>query len=264
MKKYNKILSSAITIILSTALLATNTFAHSSLTGYQHELDVTGWDIYENSAHWVNSTTTITVNKEDFKNNSFGDCITNAVDSWNNETFDGTDLLRMKESGQGVVKFCSKTDKEIIATFGESAWAVTYRTNASLDANNHFKRTPNNVQIWVNWNDVLSNKLIGCSTHTALHKLGHVIGLKDISNKVSYNDYLMCNEFGQYHSVPKEITNNDKQGAAVILGQHSSHNLTNIKYDTTYHRQTRKVCGVYKNVKHSFSNGICSKCGYKK
>lgn len=105
---------------------------------------------------------------------------------------------------------------------------------------------------------------IGCSTHTALHKLGHVIGLKDISNKVSYNDYLMCNEFGQYHSVPKEITNNDKQGAAVILGQHSSHNLTNIKYDTTYHRQTRKVCGVYKNVKHSFSNGICSKCGYKK
>ena len=263
MKKYNKILSSTVTAILSAALLSINVLAHSSVTGFRHEPSVTGWDIYEDSAHWVSSTTTITVNKDEFKNNSFGDCITSAVKSWNDETFDGNDLLSMKESSKGIVKFCSKTDKEINATFGHSAWAVTYRTNASLDINNHYKRTANNVQIWVNWTDVLSNKSIGCSTHTALHELGHVIGLTDISADVSYNDYLMCNEFGKTYPVPKKITNNDKQGAAVILGQHSSHNLTNIKYNRTYHRQTCNVCGVYKNIKHSFYNGVCTKCGYK-
>lgn len=61
MKKYNKILSSTVTAILSAALLSINVLAHSSVTGFRHEPSVTGWDIYEDSAHWVSSTTTITV-----------------------------------------------------------------------------------------------------------------------------------------------------------------------------------------------------------
>lgn len=101
-----------------------------------------------------------------------------------------------------------------------------------------------NVQIWINWNDVLRNKPDSCSEHAAQHELGHVIGLKDIPSSVSPNAYLMCNGFGQNYSVPTTITTSDKKGAAVILGRHTTHTWAADSSETPNRIYCTK-CGVY-------------------
>ncbi len=240
------------------SILSVSSSAHTVSIVVEHDPQYTGWDIYDESeAHHSNYTTAITVNKGDFTSADFGNYITNAVTQWNNATFNGTDLLYMKESSTGYIKFCKKTLAQMQKVNKGNAWAFVYRSKATTDSNSHYTLNSGNVEIWVNWDDVLSAKATGCKTHTALHELGHVIGLVDIPASVSPNAYLMCNEFGSYYSVPKEITINDKQGAAVILGQHTNHSFSNSgtwneKIDNTQHRRICSVCEGYTIQNHSF------------
>ncbi|MCM1333474.1 MAG: hypothetical protein NC084_13765 [Bacteroides sp.] len=237
--------------------------AHSQATGCKHESAYTGWDIYEDSVHCASYNEWITVDKGPFSDDNFGKYITSAVSSWNDATFNGSSLLKMKESSSGFIVFKNKTNKQMSAINRDSSWGCVRRGVATYDTTtNHYSTAAGSVEVWINWNDILSKKSSGCSTHTALHELGHVIGLKDISEDVSPNAYLMCNGFGSSYSIPKSITENDKQGAAVILGQHTSHSFqTYKKHNATYHRTTCTVCGIYKLEKHQKENGACKYCG---
>lgn len=269
MKKI-KIFSFA-TAILTVLALSANVGAHTTTSGYSHDPTYTGWDIYEDSAHAASYNQAITVSKGTFTSADFGTYITNAVNAWNSATFNGSDLLNMTVSTTGYVKFVSKTAAEMKRKSHEEAWAFVYRTNATTNSTtHHYTTTPGNVEIWVNWPDTLANKGYNAKTHTALHELGHVIGLMDIPESVSPNAYLMCNKFGTAYPVPISITNNDKQGAAVILGQHTSHTFSNISINTSQHRHVCSICGCYCLENHSYTcNSIndsqhrysCS-CGY--
>lgn len=179
----------------------------------------------------------------------------------------------MSEKTGGYVRFCKKTLSQMQKLNKQNAWAFVYRTKANTDSKNHYKTTAGNVEIWVNWDDVLSAKASGCKTHTALHELGHVIGLKDISADVSPNAYLMCNEFGKNYSVPKSITAADIKGAAVILGQHTVHSFKYNILNENQHIRACSKCGGYTGIaNHSFGEWVnysqwqqarhCTACGF--
>lgn len=153
----------------------------------------------------------------------------------------------MSEQTSGVVKFRNKSSEQIASTFGETysnSWGVVYRSNATANSTtHHYNLTAGNVQIWINWNDVLVGKKATCKMHTALHEIGHVIGLKDIPSSVSPNAYLMCNGFGANYSVPSEIKAADIKGAAVILGQHTNHSFATDSSNSE--RKYCTKCGIY-------------------
>ena len=256
MKHYNKLIF-LVCLIFSSMVFSISSSAHTTSISVLHDPTYTGWDIFNtNDKHHSNSTTAITVSKGEFTVSDFGSYISDAVSSWNSATFDGRDLLNMSESSNGYVKFCKKTLDEMEKVNKGSAWAFVYRSKAAVDSNGHYINTAGNVEIWVNWNDVLSGKSVNAKRHVALHELGHVIGLKDIPYEVSPNAYLMCNEFGQYYAAQSQITLNDKQGAAVILGQHTSHSNNtygNYSEDSTKHRVICDVCGSYTLASHVYS-----------
>lgn len=242
------------------------TFAHSvSDCGYKHSVSTTHWDIYEDSVHWGSYNTALTVDCGLFEGTLFETYINNAVSKWNAATFNGSDLMTMKIDNTSVSAiFRSKTSAQISAVCGSSAWAITYRAGAVIDSSGyqHYSTNAESIAIWVNWNDVLKDKSTTAKTHVPLHELGHVIGLKDIPATVSTNSYLMCNEFGS-SAAPTSITTADKQGAAVILGQHTSHSFTYSQYSSTAHKKTCSICGVYQYYTHTYnSNGVCIYCGY--
>lgn len=257
-----------ITFIICVLLVTVSISAHTTVSDLYHHPQCTGWDVYEDSQHWGSNSTTMTVSCGDFSgNSSFKSYITNAVTSWNNVSFDGTDLIDMcLDNTSGTVIFLNKSAEQMSAEFAYSAWAITYRTKADKDFNNHYNTTAGNVEIWVNWSDVLSGKSTRAKTAVPLHELGHVIGLKDIPASVSPNAYLMCNEFGTTYPVPNEITETDIKGAAFILGVHSAHVFTSTytSHNSSYHRQSCNKCGAYKLYTHTYSNGVCTGCGYRK
>lgn len=273
MKHYNKLIFLVCLIFASMAFTISSS-AHTTSISVQHDPTYTGWNIYNtNEKHHSNFTTAITVSKGNFTNADFGSYITSAVTSWNGSTFDGKDLLNMSESSNGYVKFCRKTLDEMKAVNKESTWAFVNRKGATADSNGHYTTTAGNVEIWVNWDDVLCNKTATCKTHVALHELGHVIGLKDIPSSVSPNAYLMCNEFGANYSVPSAITAADKKGAAVILGQHTAHSFRYKSLSSTQHIYACTKCGGYTEINnHSFGEWVdygqwqqvrhCTYCGY--
>lgn len=259
-----KLFSVFIFLILMFAL-SCNVLAHSAETGYRHSSNVTGWDIYETSAHWGSYLSTMTIDSGDFVGTSFQAWIEDAVDDWNSATFNGSDLMSMQvNNSSGCVVFLDKNADEMTAEFNKSAWAVTYRSQASIDSNNHYLSTAGNVEIWVNWSDVLVNKSSRAKAHVPLHEIGHVIGLIDVPSSVSPNAYLMCNGFGTAYAVPNAITTTDIKGAAVILGQHTSHTFVYEQYNTTSHRKYCSLCGIYNYYYHSDSSATdaCTKCGY--
>ena len=65
-----KLFSIFILLILMFAL-SCNVLAHSAETGYRHSSSVTGWDIYETSAHWGSYLSTMTIDSGDFVGSSF-------------------------------------------------------------------------------------------------------------------------------------------------------------------------------------------------
>lgn len=269
----NKHIKRLLILVITVAAVVSTTltsFAHETVSGKKHSSKYTGWDIYEDSAHWASYNVNMTVNNGIFNGTAFADYITYAVTNWNNARFNNQDLMTISESSTGVVRFRNKTTQNMVDEFGEvyrSCWGVVYRTNATIDENNHYELTSNNVEIWINWNDILSKKTgtsrTNCCRHTTQHEIGHVIGLKDVPESVSPNAYLMCNGFGQYYSVPTSITTNDLQGAAVILGRHSTHSsYSYVQYSANNHRKVCGICGAYTLHGHSISNGVCTKCGY--
>lgn len=253
-------------VCICLSIMTLSSTAHTVESDLYHHVQCTGWDVYEDSKHWGGSNTIMTVSCGDFDGgSSFGSYIENAVDEWDSSTFDGEDLMNIEiNNSSGAVVFLDKTSDQMSAEFGYSAWAVTYRSKAGSDSNNHYYTTSGNVEIWVNWTDVVSNKSSRAKTHVPLHELGHVIGLKDVPASVSPNAYLMCNEFGTSYSVPNEITATDKQGAAFILGQHVNHVYESlyIYHNSYYHRQPCSKCGAYKLYSHNYINGTCTLCGH--
>lgn len=231
--------------------------------GYKHTATTTHWDIFEDTIHWGSYASTITVDCGIFEGHSFENYIGSAVNTWNAATFNNRDLLTMTVNNtSGSVLFRNKSAEQMAEIAGSTTWAVVYRSGAEKDSSNyeHYNTSAGSVEIWINWNDVLVNKSTTAKTHVPLHELGHVIGLKDIPSSASINSYLMCNEFGN-STPPTVITNADKQGAAVILGQHTSHNFVYTNYSSTAHKKYCTICGIYNYYKHTYSNNTCTKCG---
>lgn len=235
--------------------------------GYKHTVSTTHWDVYEDTIHWGSYSTPITVDCGVFEGHSFATYINSAVTTWDNATFNGSDLLAMNvDNESGSVIFRNKSADQMAEVAGRTTWAVVYRSGAKKDTSDyeHYSTDAGSVQIWVNWNDVLINKSSTAKTHVPLHELGHVIGLKDIPSSVSVNSYLMCNDFGN-SVAPTTITNADKQGAALILGQHTSHSFLYTRNNSTSHKKYCKICGIYNYYTHTYnSSGTCTKCGYVK
>ena len=271
MKKLKKTVISTILLLVLALTLPTSASAHSGNSGVKYYPQVTKWDIYENSKHWKSYNTSLTVNSGDFTGYEFATYVTNAVNSWNSKTFNNQSIIQMTESSSGVVKFISKSSTDFAAVFGSTnGWGGVYRSNATADSDNHYNLTAGNVEIWINWNEVLSQKpyssRVNCCNHTTQHELGHVLGLKDIPASAAYTGHIMCNEFGSNYPVPTTISSNDVQGAAVILGRHKNtdHSFTNmyIFHNQTYHRNPCSLCGGYKLTTHTYVNGTCTACGY--
>lgn len=252
-----------------TLSFSTSLSAHSTTTGLFHDTSVTHWDIYETYHHWGSYLTEITVDCGDFSDstNKFKSFIQTAIKDWNDASFNGSDLLTITEDNtNGTVIFLDRNADEMDTKFHKSGWAITNQEDASCDSNHHYSTTAGNIEIWVDWTGKVSKtKTDQSKEHVPKHELGHVIGLKDISSNVSVNSYLMCNGFGN-STAPTTITNADLQGAAVILGQHTTHNFssTYIFHNSSYHRQPCNKCGAYKLYNHTYSNGTCTKCGYSK
>ncbi len=263
-----KILSLFIAFVIGGYVLTATVFAHNITDcGYKHTVSTTYWDVYEDTIHWGSYVTPITVDCGIFEGHSFESYINNAVTTWDNAKFNGSDLLTMTvDNESGCVIFRNKTADQMAEVAGKTTWAVVYRAGAKKDSSGyeHYSTEASSVQIWVNWNDVLVNKSSTAKTHVPLHELGHVIGLKDIPSSVSVNSYLMCNGFGS-SAAPTTITNTDKQGAALILGQHTSHSFLYAQNNSSSHKKYCKICGVYNYYAHTYNSvGTCTKCGYVK
>jgi hypothetical protein len=89
----------------------------------------------------------------------------------------------------------------------------------------HYSTAANSIEIWINYDHMLAQ--INAQhrptvfDYIARHELGHVIGLRDLPHRSS-NCNIMCNGIGvsaaNFHST---ITEQDRRGASVILGQHN-------------------------------------------
>lgn len=259
-----------LSIVLAIGCMATSVAAHDSTDRtYKYYETVNHWVVNEDGAHWASYSTAMTVNCGDFTGTDFETYIKSAVTKWNSATFNGSKLISMSVNNTSGCVYFENADKTTIKDLSgsETTWAITYRTGCTKNSTTkHISTSADSIRIKVNWS-VLSAKSTTAKTHVPLHELGHVIGLDDISNKASYNAYLMCNEFGSNYSAPTTITTDDIKGAAFILGLHtkSDHVLSSTKsyHNSTYHRQPCTVCGAYLLETHSYSNGVCTKCGHK-
>ncbi|MCL2052944.1 MAG: matrixin family metalloprotease [Oscillospiraceae bacterium] len=255
--------------------------------GYDSESKYsTDWDIYETEdktidgritrivgPHWSNYEETITVSHGNFEEeHDFYDYITEAVNTWDSQTFNGSKLLSMEiDDDEGSVVFLNKTDQEFVdgkqksSSWGMVMFNIAWK-NKKLDENGHYLQEPGSIEIWIGWGKLKKSAGSGTAkykqnlTHTALHELGHIIGLKDIANPNS----LMYN----VGSAPTTITLADKQGAAVISGQHKDHdfNYPEKEITETTHDKVCTICGVYKEKEaHKWdliSWTKCTECGH--
>lgn len=253
---------------LAVNITATTVLAHNTTDcGLKHTVSTTHWDLYENSIHWSSYATEMTVNCGIFKDTAFETYINSAVTTWNDATFNGQNLMSISiDNTSGSVRFRNKTADQMAKVASRTTWAITYRSGATSDGTSyhHYSTAADSIEIWINYNSVLVNKSSTAKTHVPLHELGHVIGLVDIPSSVSPNSYLMCNGFGVNYSAPTSISNADLQGAAVILGRHTSHNFVYSKYNSSNHKKTCSICGAYNYSPHSYVNNVCKYCGYQK
>jgi predicted Zn-dependent protease len=181
----------------------TSAGAHgANTTGIIYGDSVCGWIAHENGAHWANSTTQMKVGYQGFSANSaFITRINSAVNTWNNASFNGYDLINMTvvtNPTNANVVFVSKSYQEMNSEGGGSAWALTMREYVTKDNNNHITK----IEIWVNWDYKLQAadaNSSNCGLHTALHEIGHAVGLNDISTPTTN---LMYNKFGGTQPVP--------------------------------------------------------------
>ncbi|MGN1399712.1 MAG: hypothetical protein ACI4WG_06930 [Erysipelotrichaceae bacterium] len=263
--KFNKTFAFFAAAALAINVTATTAFAHNTTDcGLKHTVSTTHWDLYEDSIHWSSYATKMTVNCGIFEGTAFETYINNAVTTWNNSRFNGQDLMSIDvDNTNGCVRFRNKSADQMAKVASSTTWAVTYRPGAKSDGTSyhHYSTEADSIEIWINYNSVLVNKSSNAKTHVPLHELGHVIGLVDIPSSVSVNGYLMCNEFGNY-PIPTSITTADLQGAAVILGQHTTHNFVYSNYNSQIHKKTCKTCGAYNYYYHTFVNNVCKYCGY--
>ncbi len=264
-----KIFAFIATASVAVNIITTTASAHNATDcGLNHTVSEQHWGLYESSIHWSSYQTNMTVDCGDFTGKTFATYITGAVTAWDDAKFNNKDLMSMSvDNDSGCVIFLDKTATQMAETFGTSSWAVTYRTNAVDDGTqyNHYSTAAGNIEIWVDWT-TLSGRSTNAKKHVPRHELGHVIGLIDVPSSVSPNGHIMCNGFGTQYTPPTTISNEDLQGAAVILGQHQ-HNASTIPYkyyDKTYCRKTCTICNARNRYKHTYKNNICMLCGYKK
>ena len=265
--KTKKIFAFFAAAVLAANITATSAFAHSMTDcGLKHTVSTTHWDLYENSVHWSSYAKKMTVDCGVFEGSAFETYINNAVTKWDNAKFNNKDLMSIGiDNESGCVLFRNKSADQMARVAKDTTWAVTYREKATDDGTsyNHYSTEAGSIEIWINYNTVLSTKTPTSQTHVPIHELGHVIGLVDIPKSVSINSYLMCNDFGS-SAAPTTITTTDAQGAAVILGQHTAHSYTYSKYNSSTHKKTCSICAAYKYENHTYSNNVCKYCGYNK
>lgn len=160
--------------------------------------------------------------------------------------------------GTNIAMSYTSSVPNAVGVFGVTDAAVNYNAATLVTSVNSSTGYRTGYTITIssqNFNS--SSKTTAGKYRTIAHEIGHAYGLGHVpsSSNIMYS----------YYSATKNVTSQDIWGMKVVthIHQHSSSTTgTYSEYSVDSHKVLCSSCGGIYIRAHTFSSGVCTKCGY--